>query len=43
VEPKRCWGKDVARDLGIQKGIAEFVSAHRIESVVVIDSIIGSA
>jgi hypothetical protein len=38
---KRWWGKDVARDLGIQKEIADFIKAHRARSVVITNGIIG--
>lgn len=40
-ELKRWWGKDVARDLGIQKEIADFIKEHGAKSVVITDGIIG--
>ena len=40
-ELKRWWGKDVARDLGIQKEVDDFIKAHGAKSVVVTDGIIG--
>lgn len=41
VELKRWWGKDVVRDLIIQKEVAEFIKAHEARSVVVTEGIIG--
>lgn len=38
---KRWVGKDVARDLGIQREIANFIKANNARSVVVTDGIIG--
>lgn len=38
---KRWWGPDVARDLSIQKEIAEFIKAHGARSAVITDGIIG--
>jgi hypothetical protein len=40
-ELKRWWGKDVARDLAIQKNIADFIAAHGAKSVVITEGIIG--
>lgn len=41
AELKRWWGKDVARDLGIQKEIDDFIKSHGAKSVVITDGIIG--
>jgi hypothetical protein len=40
AELKRWWGKDVNRDLDIQKDIADFIKAHEAKSVVITDGII---
>lgn len=41
AELKRWWGKDVNRDLGIQKEVADFIKANGANSVVITDGIIG--
>jgi hypothetical protein len=41
VELKRWWGKDVNRNLAIQKEVAEFIKAHGAQSVVITDGVIG--
>jgi hypothetical protein len=41
AELKRWWGNDVARDLRIQREVADFIKEHGARSVVITDGIIG--
>ncbi len=41
AELKRWWGKDVARDLRIQREVADYIKQHGARSVVITEGIIG--